>query len=212
MEKLQLDRPLVVEGKYDKNTLRQICDGVVVSTGGFGVFKSQELVTYLKKLAEPKGLLVLTDSDSGGQQIRRYLSSVLPKEKVTHLYIPQIEGKEKRKDKRSKQGFLGVEGMDANLLKDILRPFATDAQPAHHLSLTKLDFYRLGLSGGENSAEKRQKLAIYLGFPRNMTANALLEAVNTLLTEEQWQIALQIAFSNKPSLAREGGTSKASDG
>lgn len=190
MEKIQLDRPLVVEGKYDKNTLSQIADGVIICTGGFGVFHASELVAYLRKLAEPNGLLVLTDSDSGGTQIRRYLNTVLPKEKLTHLYIPQIVGKEKRKDKRSRQGWLGVEGMEADTLRDILRPYATTAPKQSRLSLTKLDFYNLGLSGGENSTEKRNQLATYLGLPRNMTANALLEALNTLLTPETWEDAL----------------------
>ena len=107
-EKIRLDRPLLVEGRYDKNTVSQVAEGVILPVGGFSVFHNTALVAYLRRLAEPKGLLLLTDSDGGGGQIRRFLSSVLPKEKITHLYIPQLPGKERRKKQKGKAGLLGV--------------------------------------------------------------------------------------------------------
>ena len=186
MEKLHLDRPLVVEGKYDKNTISQVASGIIVTTGGFSVFHKTQLIDYLRRLAEPNGLLVLMDSDSGGAQIRRYLSSVLPKEKLTHLYIPQVEGKERRKDKRSAQGLLGVEGMKAEVLMDILAPYTVDAPPRTCVELTKADLYALGLSGHVGADEKRKKLSAIFGLPLDLTPNAWLIAVNTLVSKEEW--------------------------
>ena len=188
--KRYLDRPLVVEGKYDKNTLSQLFDGVILTTGGFGIFHQTQLVGYLKKLAEPKGLLVLTDSDAGGHQIRRFLTQAVGKDKVTHLYIPQVEGKEKRKDKKSAQGWLGVEGMTREVLVPLLTPFTTDAPPRPTLALSKADLYALGLSGGQGASEKRDALAKSFGLPLGLTPNAWLEAVTTLVTPEKWQEAL----------------------
>ena len=189
--KLCLDRPLVVEGKYDKNTLSQVVEGVIVTTGGFGIFHKTQLVAYLKRLAEPKGLLVLTDSDAGGAQIRRFLTQTVGKEKTTHLYIPQVEGKEKRKDKKSAQGWLGVEGMTADLLHTLLLPYTQDAPMMQRLSLTKADLYALGLSGGAGAAEKRAALAKQFGIPTDLVPNAWLEAVNTLVSPNEWDVALK---------------------
>ena len=189
--KLCLDRPLVVEGKYDKNTISQVVEGVIVTTGGFGIFHKTQLVAYLKRLAEPKGLLVLTDSDAGGAQIRRFLTQTVGKEKLTHLYIPQVEGKEKRKDKKSAQGWLGVEGMTADLLRTLLLPYTQDAPMMQSLSLTKADLYALGLSGGAGAAEKRGYLAKQFGIPADLTPNAWLEAVNTLVSPNEWDVALK---------------------
>ena len=188
--KRYLDRPLVVEGKYDKNTLSQLFDGIIIPTGGFGIFRKTELVAYLKKLAQPNGLLVLTDSDAGGHQIRRFLVQTVGKDKVTHLYIPQIEGKEKRKNKASAQGWLGVEGMDKDTLLGLLSPFTVGAPPRPALVLTKADMYALGLSGGVGSAERRDTLAHKLDLPLGLTPNAWLEAVTTLVSKEQWENAL----------------------
>ena len=188
--KLHLDRPLVVEGKYDKNTLSQLFDGVILTTGGFGIFHRSQLVAYLKRLAAPKGILVLTDSDAGGAQIRRFLTQTLGKDAVTNLYIPQIEGKEKRKNKASAQGWLGVEGMEKDTLVSLLSPFTTDAPPRPLLSLSKADLYALGLSGGQGAKEKRDALAKIFDLPSGLTPNAWLEAVCTLVTKEKWEEAI----------------------
>ena len=188
--KLHLDRPLVVDGKYDKNTLSQLFDGVILSCGGFGIFHKTQLIAYLKRLAEDRGLLLLTDSDAGGHQIRRFLAQAVGKDKVTHLYIPQIAGKEKRKRKSSAEGWLGVEGMDKGTLLSLLSPFSVDAPPRTLLSLTKADLYALGLSGGQGASEKRDALANTFGLPMGLTPNAWLEAVCSLVSPEEWEQAI----------------------
>ena len=190
-----LDRPILVEGKYDKNTLSQLVDAHIVPLGGFSMFHNRDLVALLRRLARERGVLVLTDSDRGGMQIRHRLAGILPPDRVTHLYIPKIEGKESRKAHRSREGYLGVEGMDRETLLRLLAPFFVDAPPRKGLSLTKADFYRLGLSGGEGSAALRARLAAALDLPQDLSATALLDTVNLLCTEEEWEKALAQAQS-----------------
>lgn len=185
-KKLTLDRPVIVEGKYDKNTLSQVIDTLIVPVGGFGIFRKEDLRAMLRSLATERGVIVLTDSDGAGKQIRAYLSQVLPAEKVTHLYIPKVPGKERRKNKRSAQGLLGVEGMQADLLYDLFAPFATDAPVRRCASLSKARFYADGLCGRENSAAKRAALAQKMGLPTDLCAGALLACVNLLLTEQEY--------------------------
>lgn len=199
-EKLKIKLPIIVEGKYDKNTLLQIVDAPVITTGGFSVFNSKEKQLFLKKLADRGGVIVLTDSDAGGDQIRRFLSGVLPKDKIYNLYIPRIEGKEKRKAKPSKSGVLGVEGMKRETIEKLLSPFASsegvskihDSQNTR--MLTKLDFFEDGLSGGEGSSERRKKLALYFELPETLTSAALLEALNLLVGYEDYKKALDELF------------------
>ncbi len=194
VEKLKIDRPIIVEGKYDKITLCSVIDAEIIPTHGFSLFKNGEKIALLRRLAKEGGVILLTDADGGGRQIRARLSSILPAGSITHLYIPEIEGKERRKDKRSKEGLLGVEGMEAERLRAILAPFATneDATGARRkkAALTKGDLYRDGLSGGENAAALRDALALSLDLPRGMSANALLAAINLLCTEEEYAAAL----------------------
>lgn len=185
-EKILLDRPLLVEGRYDKNTVSQVAEGVILPVGGFSVFHNTALVAYLRRLAEPKGLLLLTDSDGGGGQIRRFLSSVLPKEKITHLYIPQLPGKERRKKQKGKAGLLGVEGMPPDLLRRLLCPFALDAPPEPRADLQKADLYALGLLGGQNSRQMRAAVARALSLPDDLTADGFLQAVNTLISPDDF--------------------------
>ncbi len=185
-EKLSVSLPIVVEGKYDKITLSSILNAHILQTDGFGVFNNKEKAALLRRLAEKNGIIVLTDSDGGGRQIRAFLSEILPKEKVFHLYIPKQKGKERRKDKASKAGLLGVEGMEAELLLSLFRPFADEnAKKPRGEALQKKDFYALGLSGGPDSAKKRALLAESLGLPADMTANALLAALSLLYTKEE---------------------------
>lgn len=194
VEKLKIDRPVIVEGKYDKITLCSVIDAEIIPTNGFSLFKSKEKVALLRRLAANGGVILLTDADGGGKQIRARLSSILPAGSVTHLYIPEIAGKEKRKAAPSKAGLLGVEGMEAARLREIFAPFAVCERGAARMrkkaSLSKLDFYRDGLSGGENAAARRDALALSLDLPRGMSANALLAAVNLLCTEEDYRAAL----------------------
>lgn len=194
-EKLKIDLPIAVEGKYDKIKLASIVDANIITTGGFGIFSSDEKKLLIRRLAEPRGIIVLTDSDGAGLVIRNYFRSILPPDKLIHLYIPQISGREKRKRQPSKAGILGVEGIDAGMLRRLLEPFAvggdrdvveasanTDSVNADSTrrEVTKVDFYSDRLSGSESSALRRAALCRLLGLPDNMSSNALLAAVNML--------------------------------
>ena len=187
MEKIRIDKPIIVEGKYDKITLSSLLDANIITLGGFSVFHEKEKTAMIRRVAERNGIIVLTDSDGAGKVLRGHLSSILPKDKVTHLYIPRVEGKEKRKKTASKEGTLGVEGMDAETLRKLFLPFASGEKPPHNTGepLKKADLFSLGLSGGENSKERREMLAKRCGLPRDMSSNALLAALNLLYTKEE---------------------------
>lgn len=184
VEKLKLAIPVVVEGKYDKIRLSSVMEGVIVTTEGFGVFNSRERLALIRRLAEPHGILLLTDSDGAGRVIRSYLTSALPKEKVKQVYVPRIPGKERRKERPSKEGVLGVEGVDSATLRELLAPFAADAPTADVGGMTKADFYAWGLTGREGAAGRRAALCHALRLPE-MNAPPLLAAVNLLYTKEE---------------------------
>ena len=194
-ERIKINLPIIVEGKYDKCTLSSIFDATIISTNGFGVFNSKEKRALIRRLGE-RGIIILTDSDGGGKQIRSYLSGILPKDKIFHLYIPEIEGKERRKKSASKAGLLGVEGMTRDVLESVLSPFISHGAceensvfPSSKM-LTKLDFFNDGLSGGNDSSKKRAELAKTLGFPSDMSANALIEAINLTVGYEGYKRVL----------------------
>ena len=181
---------IVVEGRYDKNTLSQIVDATVVTVGGFSVFNDKEKLAFLRRLANERGLIVLTDSDGAGFVIRNHLKGALPKDKVKQAYIPDVMGKERRKRHAGKEGKLGVEGMKTDVLLEALRKAGAtfldeevDA-PVQKEPLTKADLFELGLTGGTGSAEKRQALLKKLELPSKLTANGLLEALNLLYDRE----------------------------
>ncbi len=184
---------IVVEGRYDKNTLSQIVDATIVPVSGFSVFKNRETVTLLRKMAEKRGLILLTDSDGAGFVIRNFLKGQLPKEQIKQAYIPDVYGKEKRKRTAGKEGKLGVEGMAPEvLLRALERAGATflDAEQTvlpekKEPPLTKADLFEMGLTGGSDSAERRRKLLRALELPEHMTANALLEALNLLYDRDE---------------------------
>ena len=194
MEKLVLKYPVIVEGKYDKIKLSSIADGIVITTDGFGLFKNSERLSLLKRLSEKTPVIVLTDSDGGGKVIRSHITSAIPKDRLIQLYAPQIKGREKRKTADSAEGFLGVEGVDAKTLRDMLLPFSSQGEDQNgqreRAEITKTDFFCDGLSGGENSSQKRDILAESLGLPRGMSANSLLEAVKILCTYEEYKSAV----------------------
>ena len=182
--KKKITLPIIAEGKYDKNTLSQIFDCTVITTGGFSVFNSKEKQALLRRICAD-GAIVLTDSDGGGKQIRSFLNSILPKDKIHNLYIPKIEGKERRKSAPSKAGTLGVEGMSREVLERVLSPFVADAKNENEASksakmITKVDFFEHKLTGFPNSSAKRAELAKLAELPDDMTPNALLEALNLL--------------------------------
>ena len=186
---IRVREAIVVEGRYDANTLRQIIDAPVFETGGFGIFNDKELLSLLRTAAEKRGLIILTDPDGAGFVIRRYLSGAIDPSLVKHAYIPDIYGKERRKDHASKEGKLGVEGMDPDTLIAALRRagatiLGETSRPAPG-EITKTDLFRAGLSGGPDSGEKRKALLKELGLPERMSANAMLRALNLIMTKEE---------------------------
>lgn len=185
---IKIKEAIVVEGRYDKNTLSQIVDTVIFETNGFGIFHNEKQMELLRKAAKKRGLIVLTDSDGAGFVIRNHLKSAIAPQYLKHAYIPEISGKEKRKSAPGKEGILGVEGMKPEIiLKALERCGATfaDSQEKPSLGITKQDIMMLGLSGGSNSTEKRRLLCKALDFPEKMSTNALLQALQSLYTLEE---------------------------
>ena len=182
---------IVVEGRYDKNALSQVVDATIVTLGGFSVFNDKEKLAFLRRLAEKQGIIVLTDSDGAGFVIRNYLKGALPRELVKQAYIPDVYGKERRKRRAGKEGKLGVEGMKPEVLLDALRKagatFLDEADTPLQTKdpITKADLFVLGLSGGPDSAAKRQALLKRLELPEHLTANGMLEALNLLYSKEE---------------------------
>ena len=192
---LKIREAVVVEGRYDKNTLSQVVDTLILETRGFGIFKDPERMALLRRAAEKRGLVVLTDSDGAGFVIRSRIKSAIPGKYLKHAYIPDVYGKERRKRQPGKEGKLGVEGMSPQVLLTALeRAGATfsdseEAAEADRRPITKADLYELGLTGGADSAQRREALLKKLGLPERMTANAMLEAVNLLYTRKEfWEV------------------------
>ena len=182
----RIKEAIVVEGRYDKNTLSQVVDAVIIETYGFGVFKDGERLALLRRLAVERGLIVLTDSDGAGFVIRNYLKGAVEPSQVKHAYIPDRPGKEKRKRTPGKEGKLGVEGMSPQVLLEALRKAGAtfldetgETLPARR-SLTKADLYAAGLSGTPEAALRRQELLKRLDLPEHMSPNAMLEVLNAL--------------------------------
>jgi len=190
---LRIREAIVVEGRYDRQKLAPLVDTVIVETRGFGIFNDRERLAYLRRLAATRGLIILTDSDSAGQVIRNYLKGSIPTDRLRHAFVPELLGKERRKDKPSRAGTLGVEGMPSEVLLRALRRAGAiiedeDAPPPVRLS--KADLYAAGLSGGEGSASRRAELCRRMGFPKTLTANALLDAL-TLSTRVDFEQTLR---------------------
>ena len=189
MSKPRIEEVIVVEGRYDRNMLLQVVNATVVETGGFSVFNDREKLAFFRKLAQKRGLILLTDSDGAGFVIRNYLKRAIPKEQVKQAYIPDIPGKERRKRKAGKEGKLGVEGMTPEILLQALRrggaTFAGEAAPSAAVPITKVDLLDRGLIG-PGSAQKRQQLLKNLELPEHLTPNALLETLNLLMSREEF--------------------------
>jgi ribonuclease M5 len=189
MSKPRIEEVIVVEGRYDRNMLLQVVDATVVETGGFSVFNDREKLAFLRKLAQKRGLILLTDSDGAGFVIRNYLKGAIPTEQVKQAYIPDIPGKERRKRKAGKEGKLGVEGMTPEILLQALRrggaTFVGEAAPSAAVSITKADLLDRGLIG-PGSTQKRQQLLKNLELPEHLTPNALLETLNLLMSREEF--------------------------
>lgn len=199
MEKLNIPYPIVVEGKYDKMKISSVCEGLIIKTDGFGVFKKKETAALIRALAAKTPLIVLTDSDGGGRVIRSHISSLVPRDRLIQLYIPRIEGKEKRKAEPSREGTLGVEGMEDSLIYSLLLPFSdvsdnkdTTKKLAEIASnpLSKTDLYIDGLTGGKDSSKKRDEIACRFALPCGMSAGALIEALRVLITYDEYLAAV----------------------
>ena len=194
---LKLKEAIVVEGRYDKNTLSQLVDTLILTTEGFQVFKQKDKAELLRRVAEKRGLIVLTDSDGAGFLIRNHLKGLLPPEQVKHCYIPDVYGKERRKRAPGKEGKLGVEGMPPAVLEEALRRCGAtilgESPRKEHTSgdLTPLDLYEAGLSGTENSASLRRAFLRAHDLPEHLSTKALLQVLNTLMTKEEFFHAVQ---------------------
>jgi len=185
---VKIKEAILVEGRYDKNTLSQIVDAPILETNGFGIFKDKKQMALLRQVAEKRGLIVFTDADGAGFVIRNHVKSAIPGKFLKHAYTPDVFGKERRKDKAGKEGKLGVEGMKPEILLDALRKAGATIEgedTPQSRSITKQDMMDLGLSGGQDSAAKRLALLKKLNLPEHMSANALLQALNLLYSPDE---------------------------
>lgn len=187
---MKIKYPIIVEGKYDKIKIDSLVSARVVTTGGFSVFNDKEKISLIKKLADKSKIIILTDSDGAGNLIRSYIKRALKPEQIINLYTPYVVGKEKRKREASKEGALGVEGIDSERLLALLAPFSDDNEEKIHNEITKADFYSYGLSGRENSKEAREKILKKLDLPTNMSPNAMLQAINILYSKGEFEAVL----------------------
>ena len=185
---LKIKEAIVVEGRYDKNTLSQIVDAPILETSGFGIFKDKDQLNLLRKVAQTRGLIVFTDSDGAGFVIRNHVKSAIPNQYLKHAYTPDIMGKERRKAAPGKEGKLGVEGMRPEIILDALRKAGAtiEGEQANAApQITKQDLMELGLSGGADASAKRLALLKRLDLPEHMSANAMLQALNLLYTVDE---------------------------
>ena len=187
---IRIREAIVVEGRYDKNTLSQLVDAPIFETAGFGVMNNRELLTFLREVARRRGLIILTDSDGAGFVIRNYLKGALPKEQILHAYIPDVFGKERRKRQAGKEGKLGVEGMTAEILLAALRDAGAhiegETAQAAGEPISKLDLFELGFSGTADSSNRRAALKRELSLPEHLSTNGLLDALNVLFRREEF--------------------------
>ncbi len=197
---VKINEAIAVEGNYDKIKLSQLVDTTIVVLDGFMIYKDKPKQNMLKKLADKCGLIIFTDSDAAGFRIRTYLKNVLAGKNVKHAYIPDVKGKEKRKSKPSKEGFLGVEGMSDEIILKALAEVSSAAEKSDISAemarrVTKADLFADGLSGGENSHEARRQLTKILGLPSRISANMLLDVINSLYTYDEYKMIVDAVKS-----------------
>lgn len=192
IEKLKIPYPIIVEGKYDKLRLSSVIEGQIIATDGFGIFKNHEKAALLRALARKTPLIVLTDPDGAGRLIRSHISGILPKDKVICLHVPKIEGKEKRKKEASAEGLLGVEGVERELLYNLLLPYTNPdmTQIIEENPLSPAILCRDGLTGAPDSQAKRDAVGKVFGLPGGMNAKAFLAAVKCVATYDEYLTAL----------------------
>lgn len=189
---IKVSETIIVEGKYDKMKLSQFIDGIIIDVGGFRIFKDKKMINLIRKLACETGILILTDSDSAGFMIRNYIKGSVKNGKVKHAYIPDVYGKERRKDRPSKEGKMGVEGIDESALVNIIKSAVNleVLSDKSDLKVTKLDLYNDGLLGSTNSNKKRKDLLKYLNLPEHLTVNAMLPILNGIITYSEYKFVI----------------------
>lgn len=184
---LKISEAVVVEGRYDKLKLSNILDTLIIETNGFGIYKDKEKVKFIRRLAKERGIIVLTDSDHSGFQIRNYVSSGIPADKIKHIYIPDIYGREKRKAQPSKEGKLGVEGMSEELLLNLFEKANVSVKASEiENPVTNFDLYDLGFSGTDGAKQNKKKLLKALDLPEFLSTNSLLSYINSSMTREEF--------------------------
>ncbi len=189
---LNINDLIVVEGKYDKEKLKKVTNAPVICTNGFDVYRSDRIIKSIKALSKGRGVIILTDSDRAGFRIRNYLKQCLGEEvKIRNAYIPEVKGKEKRKDKAGADGILGVEGIDEKTLEEILAKASFDNEYKELVPVLKSDFYKDGFSGKADSSDKRKELAKILGLPPRISANGMLQLINSIYGKEEYKEALK---------------------
>lgn len=191
---IKVDKIIIVEGRYDKIKLSSIIDGIIIETEGFGIFKDKDKQKLIRKAAEEKGIVILTDSDSAGFVIRSFISSIVPPEYITNAYIPDIFGKEKRKDTPSKEGKLGVEGVSPEVILNALKQAGigcTQTDEIEKKKVTAIDLFDDGLNGGADSSMKRKLLLKYLDLPERMSTKAMLDIINLFMTYDDYKTAVK---------------------
>ena len=190
---IKIKQAIIVEGKYDKIRLESLVDATIIQTDGFAIFKDKEKQRLIRRLAEKSGILILTDSDSAGFKIRSFLGGSIPKENVKHAYIPDVLGKEKRKDAPSKEGKIGVEGMRTQALVQALEKagvfYENSETPQKKVEM--IDLFEDGFSGGENSQQKKAALLKYLDLPERLSTSSFLQLINTFMSYDEYKSAVE---------------------
>ena len=185
---IKLKQPVIVEGKYDKITLENVIDALIITTNGFGIFKDREKCDMIRSLAKENGVIVMTDSDSAGAVIRSYLKKIIGDCEIINVYVPQLKGKEKRKSAASKEGFLGVEGMSPeNIEKAFIKSGVLFEKDKNRIKITKADMFKYGLSGASDSKEKRKSFLSFLSLPENLSPSAMLDVLNNMFTVKEFE-------------------------
>lgn len=195
---LKIKEAVIVEGKYDKIKISNLIDTLIIETNGFAVFKDKKKLAFIRKLANERGIIVITDSDHSGFQIRNYISSSLPKDKIKHIYIPDIYGKEKRKKEPSKEGKLGVEGIDDKILLSLFEKANIEARSVEKRDLiTSVDMFTLGLSGTPNATQNKKKLLKSLDLPEFLSTSSLISYLNSSMDKKEFYSLCRNLFSNQ---------------
>lgn len=190
---IRLEQPVIVEGKYDKITLENVIEALIIPTDGFAIFKDKEKCAMIRRLAAPKGIVIMTDSDAAGGVIRAYLKKIVGDAEIFNVYIPQLKGKEKRKASASKEGFLGVEGMPLQVLREAFAKSGLHKSlPGERRRVTKTDFFVFGLSGGPDSAARRRSFLKFLSLPESLSSSAMLDVVNNMFEYNEFKEKVEL--------------------